>query len=383
MTERQRTQPAYEAPRRALSMARLAGYVAVALGVAVGFYVLYLIRAVLFLFLVAVLLATAIEPLVFRLRRGPFSRGQGILMVYTGIMLVLVGVGALVVPTFLREAGGFSETYPQILHNLREIVYGLDQRVLGPAAEKVVEKAASPSGVAGADGGETAITVGLTLVEGLFASVTVFVVAYFWMTERIEIKRAFTTLFPREHRQRVGLIWSDVERVLGGWVRGQLLLMLFIGVLATVGYIALGLKYALVLGLLAALFEIVPLVGPWLGAIPALLVAAMQDVKLALIVGVYLLIIQNVEANVLVPRVMARTVGVSSLVVLLGILIGATLGGIGGALVAVPLAAAIQVVLRHVVATDSAEGAGGAAALEAVVEAAGRDLAELPLPRSA
>jgi len=255
--------------------------------------------------------------------------------------------------------------------------------VLGPAAEKVVEKASNPSAVAGADGGDTAITVGLTVVEGLFAAVTVFVVAYYWMTERVEIKRAFTTLFPREHRYQVGVIWGEVEAVLGGWVRGQLLLMLFIGVLATVGYLVMGLKYALVLGLLAGLLEIVPLVGPWLGAVPALMVALMQDFKLALIVGVYLLIIQNVEANVLVPRVMQKTVGISSLVVLLGILIGATLGGIGGALVAVPLAAAIQVVLRHVVATDPSASPADAEARERVVESTARDITELPLPRSA
>jgi predicted PurR-regulated permease PerM len=383
MTQPNLPQTTAGATRRTPSMARVAGYVAVSLGVVLGFYVLYLIRAVLFLFLVAVLLATAIEPLVFRLRRGPFSRGQGILLVYTGIMLVIFAIAAVVVPVFLREAGGFSETYPQLLQNARDAVYGLDQRVLGPAAEKVVEKASSPSAVAGADGGETAITVGLTVVEGLFAAVTVFVVAYYWLTERIEIKRAFTTLFPREHRHRVGLIWGEVETALGGWVRGQLLLMLFIGVLATAGYIVMGLKYALVLGLLAGLFEIVPLVGPWLGAVPALMVAVMQDFKLAVIVGVYLLIIQNVEANVLVPRVMQRTVGVSSLVVLLGILIGATLGGIAGALVAVPLAAAIQVVLRNLVAGDPEASPDDAEARERLVESTGRDITELPLPRSA
>jgi predicted PurR-regulated permease PerM len=377
------TRPAgHDAPiRRTPSMARMAGYVAVAVGVIVGCYVLYLIRAVLFLFLIAVLLATAIEPLVFRLRRGPFSRGQGILVVYTGIMLVLFGIGALIVPTFLREAAGFSETYPQLLQSLRDLVYGLDERVLGPAAEKVVEKAASPTAVTGGDEGETAISIGLTVVEGIFVFVTVFVVAYYWLTERTEIKRAITTLFPREQRQTVGVIWGEVESALGGWVRGQLVLMAFIWVLASIGFVVAGLKYALVLGLLAGLLEIVPLVGPWLGAIPALLIALMQDPKLALMVGVYLWIIQNIEANVLVPRVMHRAVGISPLVVLMGILVGATLGGVPGALVAVPLAAAIQVILRHTVATDPA-----APAEDAADQPAGsmqRDMAELPLPRSA
>src|SRR5437588_193787 len=88
--------------------------------------------------------------------------------------------------------------------------------------------AVSVGAVAG-DQGETAISVGLTLVEGLFAAVTVFVVCYYWLTERVEIKRAFATLFPSEHRATVDAIWGEVEQVLGGWVRGQLLLMLFVG----------------------------------------------------------------------------------------------------------------------------------------------------------
>src|SRR5207247_4156842 len=158
------------------SLGRWAGYVAVSVLVLGCFYALYLIRAVLFLFLVAMLLATAIEPLVIRVRRGPLSRGQGVLIVYTGIMLVLVGLGTLIFPIILSEAGSFSESYPRILENARHLIYSVDERVLGPTAEKVVEKAAAPSAMA--DGGETALSVGLSVVEGLFAGLTVFVVAF-------------------------------------------------------------------------------------------------------------------------------------------------------------------------------------------------------------
>jgi predicted PurR-regulated permease PerM len=341
------------------SLGRWAGYVAVTILVLGCFYALYLIRAILFLFLVAGLLATAIEPLVLHVRRGPFSRRQGILIVYTGIMLILLAIGALAFPIILSEAGSFSETYPRILDNARGLIYSLDERVLGPTAEKVVEKAATPSAIA--DDGQTALTVGLTVVEGMFAGLTVFVVAFYWLTERVAIKRAFLLLFPTERRPVVGTIWNEVEGVLGGWVRGQLILMLFIGLLAGVGYTLMGLKYAIVLAILAGLLEIVPLVGPWLGAIPAILVALTQDVRLALIVAAYILVIQLVEGNVLVPRVMARSVGVSPLIVIVGILIGAALGGIPGALVAVPLAAALQVVLRHVLRSGDSSAAQAAA----------------------
>jgi predicted PurR-regulated permease PerM len=342
--------PFVSPPHQYPSPGRIAAYVAAGVLVLAGFYALYLVRMVLFLFLVAVLLATAMEPLVLRLKRGPFSRSQGILIVYTGLMLILVAVGTLTVPVALREAGNFSESYPRILQDARGAIYGVDERLLGPAAEKAVEKVAGPT--ATQDDGSTAISVGLTVVEGMFAAVTVFVVAFYWLTERRQIKRAFTTLFAPHRRDTVAELWVDVERVLGSWVRGQLLLMTFIGVLATVGYVLMGLKYPLVLGLLAGLLEIVPLVGPWLGAVPAILVALTQDVRLALFVGVYLLVIQNVEANVLVPRVMQRAVGISPLTVILGLLVGAELGGVAGALVAVPVAAALQVIVQRLVLPD-------------------------------
>jgi predicted PurR-regulated permease PerM len=359
----------------------LAGYVAVIIGTIAAAYALYFIRDVLFLFLVAVLLATAIEPLVLRLRRGPFSRGQGILIVYSAIMLLIAGVLAVTVPIILAEAGSFAQAYPLALERVRGLVYGVDPEVLGPAAEQAVAKAA-PTATA-ADPGETALTVGVTLAEAVFAAVTVFMVAYYWLAERVEIKRALLSVFPRSRRVVIGTIWNEIERVMGAWMRGQLLLMLFIGVACAIGYTLLGLRYALLLALIAGLLEVVPIVGPYLGAIPAILVALTQDVQLAVYVALFTLVIQLVEGNVLVPRVMAQTVGVSSLTVVLGLLVGAALGGIPGALVAVPVAAAVQVVIKHLVLLDPEVAPEDAAAREAVVASAAANLSELPTKRPA
>jgi predicted PurR-regulated permease PerM len=322
-----------------------AGYIVVIVSVLAGFYVLFLIRSIVFLFLVAMLLAMAIEPLVFRIRRGPFSRGQGILIVYTGIMLLIAGFWMLTVPVVLQEARGFQQTLPRLLANVQQIIYSVDNESIGRAAGEAVGKLAVPT--ATEDTGSLAIGLGLSIVEALFSAVTVFLVAYYWLTERVGIKRAFTYLFPRDRRQLVGTIWGGVEHVLGNWVRGQLLLMLFVGVLAGIGYTAMGLRYALVLAVIAGLLEVVPMVGPFLGAVPAILVALSQEVRLAIFVAVYIAIIQIVESNLLVPRLMARATGVSPLTVVMGLLIGTTLGGISGALIAVPVAAATQVILLH------------------------------------
>src|SRR5919201_4404684 len=123
--------------------------------------------------------------------------------------------------------------------------------------------------------------------------------------------------------------------------------MLAIGLMAGVGYTLMGLPNAALLGVLAGLFEIVPMVGPFRAFLPAVLVGLAIDPSRAVMVAVYALVIQQIESNVLVPRVMGRTVGISPLTVLLGILVGSALAGLPGAFLAVPIAGAIQVILAH------------------------------------
>jgi len=182
---------------------------------------------------------------------------------------------------------------------------------------------------------------------------TVFVLAYYWLVERASIKRVILRTVPIRHARGVNTVWMEVEEKLGGWVRGQLLLMLAIGVMAAVGYFFLGLPNPILLGVVAGLFEIVPMIGPFLAFAPAVLVAlATADPTRALVVALYALIIQQIESNILVPRVMGRTVGVSPLTVLLGILVGTALAGLPGAFLAVPVAGALQVIFAHVLRTE-------------------------------
>ena len=292
-------------------------------------------------------------------------------------MLVLAGDRRADVPVVLSEAGSFSETYPRILGKRARPLPRLDDGWSGRPLERVVEKAAAPRAMA--DDGPDRPQVGPDAVEGLFAGLTVFVVAYYWLTERVADQARLHLPVPprppaagrhdlgrgRARPRRLGPRAASADAVHRR--------------AAAVGYTLMGLKYALVLAILAGLLEIVPLVGPWLGAIPAILVALTQDVRLALLVAVYILVIQLVEGNVLVPRVMERTVGVSPLMVVVGILVGAALGGIPGALGAVPTAGALQVILKHLLLLDPDAAPEDAAVRAAVVQASMTDVAKLPV----
>jgi predicted PurR-regulated permease PerM len=196
------------------------------------------------------------------------------------------------------------------------------------------------------------VAAGETAAHGLISFLTVFVLAFYWLVERATIKRALLRAVPVRHARSVNTVWLEVEDKLGGWVRGQLLLMLAIGVMAGVGYLLIGLPNPAILAVAAGLFEIVPMIGPVLAFTPAVLVALATDPSKALVVLVYAIIIQQIESQVLVPRVMRHAVGVSPLTVLLGILAGAALAGLAGAFLAVPLAAAAQVILAHVLRVE-------------------------------
>ncbi len=172
-------------------------------------------------------------------------------------------------------------------------------------------------------------------------------IVFFWLVEHARLQRYALAFFPAARRAGAREAWNEVEGRLGLWVRGQLILMAAMGAATGVVYTVLGLPGALLLGLIAALTEAIPIIGPLLGAIPAVLVAATVSPELALVVAVIYVVLQIIEGAVLVPLVMRNTIGISPLLVLLSLLIGAAVGGMIGAFLAVPIAASLEIMLSR------------------------------------
>ena len=183
---------------------------------------------------------------------------------------------------------------------------------------------------------------------------------FFWLTGHQRLQRFSLAMLPADHRGGVREGWNEVELRLGLWVRGQLILMGSIFAMTTAAYTVIGLPNALLLGVIAGLAEIVPIVGPALGAVPALLVAAVNGKpETVVLVAIVYVVIQILEGNVLVPLVMRRTIGVPPFLVVLSLLMGAAVGGIVGAFLAVPIAAALIVVLERTQARETTVGLDG------------------------
>ncbi len=198
----------------------------------------------------------------------------------------------------------------------------------------------------------TVVATGSVVVEILGSIATVITLTFFWLHERPRIQRFLLALAPADRRAGARSAWNDIDDRLGGWVRGQLVLMGLMAAATTAAYFALGLPSALVLGVIAGLCEAIPIVGPFLGAIPALVVATTGGPTLVIAVLVVYFVVQLLESNVVVPIVMRNSVGISPFLVLVSLLVGATVGGIIGAFLAVPIAASAEILLERLQARE-------------------------------
>jgi predicted PurR-regulated permease PerM len=351
MTSPPANQPATAGPppdRLRFDLLNVAAATAIVLLVVKAFTFIDLIRQVLLLLILAILLATSIQPLVARLRRSGVSRGPSVLGIYVVVVAVVAGFLVAVGSAIAAQASALVTDLPGLSERLGLVVASLPagpiRDIASTASSSLSPAQIGPllSSIFTTGTLASLVFVTVTIFETAFTVVTIFVLAYFWIAERMAIRRLLVQAVSFEHRLRAFSIWESVEQKLGAWIRGQLLLMLIIGVAQGIGYVVLGVPFALLLAVFAALAEAVPMVGPYLGAVPAILVALTVSPTLALILVAYTVVLHLVESNVLVPRIMQNAVGLTPLTVVLALLVGAAVGGIIGAVLAIPIAAVIQ-----------------------------------------
>jgi predicted PurR-regulated permease PerM len=336
------------------SIVRGAGF---AIGVAIVAAVILVGAAainVLVLFFIAIILAAGLQPIVAWLRGHlPLGRGPAILLVYGAFLLIVVGMALVVVPAAINQFGRVMESLPPFFERARTWAADLRPVGIGRAIISLIDAAANalkPATTAPAPG--QVVQVGLTVAEAITSVLTLLTVVYFWLTEHARLQRYALAFVPEDRRKRAHRVWNGAETRLGMWVRGQLILMAALGIATSIAYTLLGVPGALLLGLFAALAEGIPIVGPLIGAIPAVLVAATVSPELALAVAGVYLVLQLIEGNILVPIVMRNAVGISPFLVIFSVLIGGAAGGFLGALLAVPIAAAGEVLIEGLQSRD-------------------------------
>ena len=309
---------------------------------------------VLLLVFISILLASALEPIVLFLReRLPIGRGSTILLVYLVFFVAVIGFALVVVPAALSQAQRIMTSLPPVFADLRAQVADLRPAALSESVTALIDAIAVNFEPGEPPPPDAVVDVGTAVAEAAIALATVLTLVFFWLVENARLQRYVLAYLPARRRGGARRAWNEIENRLGLWVRGQLVLMGSIGLATGTAYALLGVPGALLLGLIAAIAEAIPIIGPLLGAIPAILVAATISPELALTVAVVYAVLQLVEGSVLVPIVMRNAIGISPFLVLVSLLVGGAAGGLVGALIAVPIAAAAEIVVSRLQARET------------------------------
>jgi predicted PurR-regulated permease PerM len=311
-------------------------------------WMIWQIRSILLLLAIGILFAAVIEPLVFRLRRAGLRRAQAILVVYLVLFTVLGVALYYLVPQLVKQLSSFDAAVPEIFDNLRQQALQNESSLVRTSGFRVlmrIEQGYNNIRNSPEVGRDQAFSVVNTVFGFTLTTISMLIVTFYWMVEKVTIKRVVLGLFPFSRRTRVHAIWDEIEYRIGGWTRGQLLLMLTVGVISGILYYGIDLRFWLALAIFAGLTEAIPFIGPVIGGTAAALVALADSPQKALIVIGAAFLMQQLEGAFLVPRVMKNAVGMTPLTVILAVLVGTTLGGPAGALIAIPIGAAVQVLV--------------------------------------
>lgn len=317
------------------------------LAVAIVLEVIWIARHVLAWVVISVFLALALNPAVGWLQRhGVKRRAAAAALAYLLTLAFFVVIGFTFVPTLVDQVNDFVGKLPSYAHDIThgrgrlgflETKYHIQQRVKDAVAQGGATRVFGLSGVA--------ISVAKGVITIVVATLTIGFMTFFMLLEGPDWVERFYSLLPEESQPRWRKVGSDINRTVGGYVTGNLLISFIAGALTTIILMIMGVPYAFALGLIVAILDLIPLAGATMAAILIGIVAFLHSIPAGIVVVVFFIAYQQVENHVLQPVIYGRTVQLSPLTVLISILIGAELAGILGALAAIPVAGAIQVLL--------------------------------------
>lgn len=326
--------------------------VIIILAAVVGYAAWQIIQRVLYpleLFLMASIVAFILSPLVQRLHQGGVPKPLAILMVYIGLLGAMSLLGYFLINPLVDQITTLATQLPQRVNDLQPRLNSLNQWLNAhnlPNIDKLKTQASNYTTTVANTAIANIQTLVLTSFNFLVNIVLVLVIAFYLLLDGEQLKDRLYKLVPDNQLSRVAFVDATINQVLGGYLRGQLLMSLTIGTLAGVGTEGLGVAYPVVVGVLAGILELVPMLGPWLASMPALAIALFtpHPWPLVLWVGLYFLIIQQLESNVIGPRITGHAVGLHPLGALMALLVGIELDGILGALFAVPVTGILYVI---------------------------------------
>jgi len=338
----------------ALDPKRRRRYLQIAFGLAalvVAIVVLFLLRDFLGAFVLGSAIAFMIQPAVIRLHAAGVPRVLAIVIVFVGIIVGMAGLILLIVPLAVAEIGQLQLQAPSLasaaqdkLNNLQPIrVFGIDVNLKGVTETINAHLREYLLGQFG-----NALTIGLTALTTALQIILMFIVAFLLSLEAPVVRRDLRRIVPSDYRSDFDQIWRRVRKMLYAYVRGQLIIAGLIGIFCGLACAVFGLPDPVALGLIAGITALIPYLGPFIGAVPAVLVGLSQSPAQAVVILIAYIVISNFFLNFIFPKVMGDAVRLPPILVIVALIAGFSWGGVLGMFVAVPVAATLRILFDHI-----------------------------------
>ncbi len=339
---------------RSMNISITAGTVLKTVLILVGAWLIYTLRDIVLIVVTAVVIASAIEPGVRQLMRRKIPRTLSIIIIYLILFVVFFGLFYFFLPSVLEDLATFLAALPAYLDSFtRAGAFDAYANILGvPApsaisANDVMESIRSAFDISGTFG--NAFSAVARIFGGVFSFVLIVVFSFYFAVIETGVDDFLHVISPKKYQKYVLDLWRRSQHKIGLWMQGQLILAVIMGVLVYLGLTILGVKHALLLAVIAAVFEIIPVFGPTIAAVPAILIGFVGGgPTIGIAVTVLYIIFQQFENHLIYPLVVTRVVGVPPLLIILALIVGGQLAGFLGILLSVPAAAVIQELVRDI-----------------------------------
>lgn len=299
---------------------------------------LFAIKDILVMIFISYILMSSLTPFVDFLRHRRVPKLLSVIIPYLSSIILLFVIILPLIPFFTTQVQFLIEKFPRYLDQALRILRidgrSIDIQTLINSQLRLI--------------GENALSVSSKIFGSLFSFLTIIILTFFLLLDHDNIKNTLINIFPEKNQKKALNIFNQVEFKLGAWLRGQLTLSLFIGIMTWIALTILRIEFALPLAVIAGVLEILPTIGPILSAIPTIIVALSISPTMAVVVIIVYIIIQVVESNVIVPFVMQQAVGFNPIIIIIAIIIGGRLMGIEGALLSLPFLSVLIILKNNI-----------------------------------
>ena len=315
---------------------------------------LFVIRDVVIVFFISFVIASALTPAVNYFQERKIPRFVSTVVIYVLFFGFLVLIVSLIISPLSSQIKELANNFPMYYSKISSQFGGLNGQ--GEEDLNSLQDILASSGQYLSQFAGNIFTGTINIFGGLVSTIIIIVLSFYLVLEDRGAKKFISEIVPLPHKYKAVFLQDAIQKRLGRWFRGQIILCFIIGLITFIGLSVMGVRYALLLALIAGFLEVIPFIGPVLASIPAIFFAFLQSPVLALVVAIFYFVVQEAENHLIVPQVMKKMTGLNPIFIMLALMIGARLAGVSGMVLAVPFAVAIEVVARDFWETRPKDG---------------------------